>query len=112
MHGMNKAKTIYYKKNGDMVKSTRYENKSELIKSDIEPGTVVHRKGLKLTDITWLNTGVTFWFVDENKRGYPMTDSVFRDYIRENPIEFGDVGIEFLQRGDVYSIGFVEENKE
>lgn len=112
MHGMNKAKTIYYKKNGNMVKSTRYENKKELIKSDIAPGTVVHRKGMKLVDMTWLNSGVTFWFVDENGRWYPMTDSVFKDYINKNPIEFGNVDIEFLQRGDVYSIGFVEENKE
>ena len=37
-----------------------------------------------------------------------MTDSVFMNYLEDNPIEFGDMDIQFLQRGSVYSIGFVE----
>ena len=111
-HGMNKAKTVYYDKNGNMVKSTRYKNKNELIKSDIAPNTVLLKKGMKLVGITYLNHGVTIWFKDANGRFYPMTDSVFSDYIENHPIEFGDMNIEFLQRGDTYSIGFVEENKE
>ena len=112
MHGMNKAKTIYYDKNGNMVKNTNYKDKNKLIKSEIEPGTVVRKKGLKLVNISWLNTGVTLWFEDANGRLYPMTDSVFLEYIKSNPIDFGDKDIEFLQRGSVYSIGFVEGDKE
>lgn len=111
-HGMNKAKTIYYNKRGNMVKTTKYENKKELIKSDIAPGTVIRKKGMKLVDITPLTNGVTFWFLDENERYYPMSDTVFRSYISNSPIEFGDMNIEFLQRGDVYSIGFVKGEKD
>ena len=114
MSGFNKAKTVYYDKNGDMVKNTNAAGvrKSNLIKSEIEQGTVVRKKGIKLVDLGWLNCGLTFWFMDENGRRYPMTDSVFLKYIKDNPVDFGDMNIEFLQRGSVYSIGFVEENKE
>lgn len=111
MHGFNRAKTVYYDKNGDMIKNTNYKDKSKLIKSEIEPGSIVRKKGMKLVDLGWLNSGLTFWFADENGRQYPMTDSVFMNYLEDNPIEFGDMDIEFLQRGSVYSIGFVEEKK-
>lgn len=111
MHGFNRAKTVYYDKNGNMIKNTNYKDKSKLIKSEIEPGSIVRKKGMKLVDLGWLNSGLTFWFADENGRQYPMTDSVFMNYLEDNPIEFGDMDIEFLQRGSVYSIGFVEERK-
>ena len=111
MHGFNRAKTVYYDKNGNMIKNTNYKDKSKLIKSEIEPGSIVRKKGMKLVDLGWLNSGLTFWFADENGRQYPMTDSVFMNYLEDNPIEFGDIDIEFLQRGSVYSIGFVEEKK-
>lgn len=112
MHGMNKAKKVFYDDKGNMVKNTNYKDKSKLIISEIKPGTVVHKNGLKLVDINWLNFGVTLWFEDINGRRYPMTDSVFLEYIKSNPIDFGDKDIEFLQRGSVYSIGFVEGDKE
>ena len=53
MSGFNKAKTVYYDKNGDMVKNTNAAGvrKSNLIKSEIEQGTVVRKKGMKLVDI-------------------------------------------------------------
>lgn len=111
MHGFNRAKTVYYDKNGNMIKNTNYKDKSKLIKSEIEPGSIVRKKDIKLVDLGWLNSGLTFWFADENGRQYPMTDSVFMNYLEDNPIEFGDMDIEFLQRGSVYSIGFVEEKK-
>lgn len=111
MHGMNRAKTVYYDGKGNMIKNTNYKDKSKLIKSEIEPGSIVRKKGMKLVNLTWLNSGLTFWFADENGRRYPMTDSVFMNYLEDNPIEFGDMDIQFLQRGSVYSIGFVEEKK-
>lgn len=113
MHGFNRAKTVYYDKNGNMIKNTNGYgiNKNSLIKSEIKPGAVVHKRGMKLVDLGWLNSGLTFWFEDDSGRRYPMTDSVFLNYIKENPIEFGDMDIEFLQRGSVYSIGFVKEKK-
>jgi len=111
MHGMNRAKTVYYDGKGNMIKNTNYKDKSKLIKSEIEPGSIVRKKGMKLVGLTWLNSGLTFWFADENGRRYPMTDSVFMNYLKDNPIEFGDMDIEFLQRGSVYSIGFIEEKK-
>lgn len=110
MHGMNRAKTVYYDVKGNMIKNTNYKDKSKLIKSEIEPGSIVRKKGMKLVDLSWLNSGLTFWFADENGRRYPMTDSVFMNYLEDNPIEFGDMDIQFLQRGSVYSIGFVDKN--
>ena len=62
MHGMNRAKTVYYDGKGNMIKNTNYKDKSKLI----------------------------------------------MNYLEDNPIEFGDMDIQFLQRGSVYSIGFVE----
>ena len=112
MHGFNRAKTVYYDKNGNMIKNTNYKDKSKLIKSEIEPGSIVHKKGMKLVSLSWLNSGLTFWFADENGRRYPMTDSVFMNYLEDNPIEFGDMDIQFLQRGSVYSIGFVKGEKD
>lgn len=111
-HGMNKAKTVYYDKNGNMVKNLRYENKKELTKTDIAKDTVVSKSGMRLISITPLRSGVTFWFEDADKKLYPMTDTVFNHYIKDNPIDFGDMNIEFLKKGEVYSIGFVKENKE
>lgn len=114
MHGFNRAKTVYYDNDGNMIKNTNGYgiNKNNLIKSEIKQGDVVHKKGMKLVGLGWLNSGLTFWFADENGRQYPMTDSVFMNYLEDNPIEFGDMDIEFLQRGSVYSIGFVEGEKE
>lgn len=114
MHGFNRAKTVYYDKNGNMIKNTNGYgiNKNSLIKSEIKPGAVVHKRGMKLVDLGWLNSGLTFWFADENGRRYPMTDSVFMNYLEDNPIEFGDVDIQFLQRGSVYSIGFVKGERD
>lgn len=112
MHGMNRAKTVYYDGKGNMIKNTNYKDKSKLIKSEIEPGSIVRKKGMKLVSLSWLNSGLTFWFADENGRLYPMTDSVFMNYLKDNPIEFGDMDIEFLQRGSVYSIGFVKGERD
>lgn len=112
MSGFYKAKTVYYDKHGNMIKNTNYKDKSKLIKSEIEPGSIVRKKGMKLVDLTWINSGLTFWFADENGRRYPMTDSVFMNYLEDNPIEFGDMDIQFLQRGSVYSIGFVKGEKD
>ena len=104
---MNKAKVVYYDKDGDMVKSTLYKNKDKLIKSEIAPNTTITKK-LKLIGLGWLNSGVTFWFADETGRRYPMSDNVLIDYLDDNPIDFGERTFEFLQQGHVYSIGFVE----
>lgn len=109
---MNKAKTVYYDKKGNMIKSTRYVNKDSLIKFNVEQGGIVHKKNMKLMNVTWQNSGVTFWFKDDADKYYPMTDTVFNEYLKDNPISFGDVDIEFLQQGYVYSIGFAKENKE
>lgn len=106
---MNKAKVIYYEKDGNMVKNTRYRNKENLVKVELEPDTVVHKKSLKLVRISWLNSGVTLWFEDENGKIYPMTDMVLFDYLEKNPIDFGERDIEFFQQGCVYSIGLVDK---
>lgn len=107
---MNKAKEVYYDKNGVMAKSVRYKNKNDFTKVNIEPNTVVHKSSLKLISVSWTNSGVTFWFKDEDGKIYPMTDSVLMKYVKDHPIDFGERDIEFLKQGTVYSIGFVDKN--
>ena len=109
---MNKAKVVYYDKDGNMVKSTRYKNKRDLVKVKVEPNTIVHKKSLKLVKISWLNHGITLWFEDENGKIYPMTDMILYDYLEKNSIDLGERDIEFFQQGYVYSIGLVDKEED
>lgn len=104
---MNKAKKYYIDNKGNMVKSTRH--KRDLKEITVEEG-YTERKNLKLTRADWQNSGLTFWFKDDENHGYPMSWHEFNDYLREHPVEFNDMNIEFLQQGNVYSIGFVDND--
>lgn len=105
---MYKAKYVYYDKSGNMVKSTRDKNVSSLIKSDIQPDTTVTKR-LKAVGLGWLNNGWALWLADDTGRKYPMSSSVLHSYLKNHDIDFGERTFEFLQRGDTYSIGFVED---
>lgn len=109
MSGMNKAKHIYIDENGKMMSQCTkreaewFPNKYKKVDAD----GVIHRKNLTLVCYTWLNRGVTLWFEDDDGQMFPMTDSVFGEYLAKHPINIGEVDIEYLQRGQTYSIGIV-----
>ena len=102
---MKPTDVVYYDTTGDMIKSTLGVQKTKLVRSDVGGKTLT--KQLTLIDIEpCASKGVTFWFEDKVGRRYPMTDSVFAEYIKSHPIFLGEKTFEFLKQGHVYSIGF------
>lgn len=108
---MKPTNIIYYNTTGDMIKSTLGVPKSRLVKFNVRDKTQVEQ--LTLIRIEPCSSkGVTFWFEDKIGRRYPMTDSVFAEYIKSHPIDFGEKTLEFLKQGHVYSIGFKRGSDE
>ena len=101
---MYKAKKYYIDEDGNMVKIPTY--KTNLTEIPVKEGHS-EEKNLTLSHLAWHNSGITFYFKDDTNHLYPMSDIVFARYIESNPLSLGKVKMEFLQRGNVYSIGVV-----
>ena len=107
---MKPTDVVYYDAIGNMIKSTLGVQKTKLVRSDVGGKTLT--KQLTLIDVEpCASKGVTFWFEDNVGRRYPMTDSVFAEYIKSHPICFGEKAFNFLKQGHVYSIGFKEDEQ-
>lgn len=106
---MNKAKKVYLDIDGNMTRMVSKWQREHIPYNytEVDVNNVIEKKDLYLVNIEWINSGVTFWFVDNDGKHYPMTDRIFKDYLKENPVKIGKKKFEYLQQGTTYSIGFV-----
>ena len=105
-----KAENVYFDTNSTMIKSTLGLDLKNYVKQYVKGKTLTRR--MWLVDIERNSQrGNTYWFEDETGVRYPMSDTVFIDYIKQHPKKFGMKVFEFLQQGHVYSINFIGGRK-
>lgn len=101
-----KAENVYFDTNSTMLKSTLGVDVQNYVKKYVK-GKALTRK-MRLVDVERNSCrGNTYWFEDETGVRYPMSDTVFINYIKKHPKKFGIKEFEFLQQGHVYSINFI-----
>lgn len=97
---MNIAKTVYFDDNGNMIRDTRYKDKTNLIKKSNE----VFNSELTLVRVGWQNNGSYFEFRDSDGKEFYMSENEFQNYLDTHEIVIQD-DFTFYQQGTIFSLG-------
>ena len=97
---MNKARTVIFDKNGNMVRKTNYCS----AESRVEKPNETLNSELQLVRVGWQNSGAYFELRDADGHEYYMSHGEFQKYLDQHKVILQD-DFTYYKQGTIQSIG-------